>query len=562
MTTISAAGILYIRQPDFNNSVEYSTDNISWSQISPWPVTINNTDINTLLRVHFLTDIVLNNSSDFFICGTDNIQFGNTTLNLDGTRPKVIIRFVNDYPGLVRNGTSGENGKNDIAVVNIIVSSASSNIALNSGWVGQRYFSKGATNNIIVNCSSDGPISSSSGGIVGSNAIDNDGNLKIDNCSSSGSIGALAGGIIGPVDIDNQGSAIISNSFSTGTIGDNAGGICRGYVTAINCYSTGNITGAGGGGIFSSGIGKRAENCYSLGTISGASGGIIGQGGSGCIPINCYTNGDINNDNGGAGIFGRFSSITPTNCYTSGTLTGSPLNGGGIGSYSTSDGSTNYSEGNNGNSGSWDDGKAATTLQGVGTIWGSIATNTPYVLLNFGTSPYRLDAVDPTTYALNQTFSQTVEAGQLTIPAQVAGFKTFQILSGGDPSITIDNTGKITTSATTPPGTYTLMIYGVDDYTTTTFVLTVTGVPEPQTVTVPTATVTPCCQGPVCVQASPTTNKDNELITTYTSGQAIVSNVDRYYTDIRTGARTFFVEPVFKSYREYMNYLQTKNRYV
>jgi hypothetical protein len=340
MTTISAAGILYIRQNGVN--IEYSSSSTfsPATVISSWPVTVTNTAPTSYLKVYFTTDITFTGGADrFFICGSEYIQFGNTTLNTNGTRPAITIQDIIDYPGLIQNGTSESDGYSYIAIVNL---------------------------NIV----------------------------------------------------------------------------------------------------------------------------------------------------------------------------------------------------SNGNSGTWSSTNANTVLQGVGTTWGSIAPNTPYVLLNFGISPYSLDVIDSTTYALNQTFSQTVQAGQTTIPAQVAGFKTFQILSGGHSTITIDNTGKITTTSVTPPGTYTLSIYGVDDYTTTLFNLTVTGIPEPTPVTVPTSSVTPCCQGPICVQASPTTDKDNELLTTYTSGQAIVNNVDRYYTDIKTGARTFFVKPVFGSYREYMNYLQTKNRYI
>jgi hypothetical protein len=584
MTTISATGTVYIRQNGAN--IEYSSSSTfsPATVISAWPATVTNTTPTSYLKVYFTTDITLTGGADrFFICGSDYIQFGNTTLNTNGTRPKFIINFVSDYPGLVRNGTSSTNGKNDIAIVNIIVSTTTGAIATGGGWIGQQYFSKGATNNIIVNCSSDGPISSTGGGIVGSNAVDITGELIINSCSSSGLIGLQAGGIIGPVGYTNVGSVTISNSFSTGDIGANAGGICSGYINVINCYSTGNITGAGGGGIFSNGSGNTATNCYSLGTITASqAGGICGQGGNRCNVNNCYSSGDINNNGGGGGINGRFTGNKATNCYTSGSLTGSVSNGGGIRSFATIDGSTNYSEGHNGNSGTWSSTNANTVLQGVGTIWGSIALNTPYVLLNFGISPYRLDVIDPTTYALNQTFSKTVQAGQSTIPAQVAGFKTFQILSGGHSTITIDNTGKITTTSATPAGTYNLMIYGVDDYTTTTFSLTVTEAPSPLPtlpppapasnpvsdipsetfITIPTGSAAPCCQGPICVQASPTTDKDNELLTTYTSGQAIVNNVDRYYTDIKTGIRTSLVKPVFGSYREYMNYLQSKNRYV
>jgi hypothetical protein len=576
MTTILAAGILYIRQNGVN--IEYSSSSTfsPVTVVTAWPVTVTNTAPTSYLKVYFTTDITLTGGADrFFICGSEYLQFGNTTLNSDGTRPLVTIQNVVNYPGLIRNGTSGSDGYTNIAIVNLnILSEGTSSLLSGGGWVGQQYFSKGVTDNIIVNCSSNGNISEGSGGIIGQQAANPSGNVLLYYCNSSGTIDYTAGGIIGQQ--AGAGAAILSggtvsaiNCFSTGNmIGiGSAGGIfglsASRNTSANKCYSTGTILDRGGG-IFTQGSTGNATACYSRGQIGGTvnAGGIFGTvNTSGATATNCYSSGNINATNGGGGIFARpfFGPVGITYSYTSGSLA---IGAGGIYADSLIDGATNYSEGNNGNSGTWSSTNANTVLQGVGTIWGSIAPNTPYILLNFGISPYRLDVIDPATYALNQTFSQTVQAGQTTIPAQVAGFKTFQILTGGHPSITIDNTGVITTTSATPAGTYNLMIYAVDDYTTTIVSLTVTGLPEPIPITVPASSVAPCCQGPICVQASPTTDKDNELLTTYTSGQAIVNNVDRYYTDIKTGARTFFVKPVFGSYREYMNYLQTKNRYI
>jgi hypothetical protein len=580
MTTISAAGILYIRQNGAN--IEYSSSSTfsPVTVVTAWPVTVTNTTPTSYLKVYFTTDITLTGGVDrYFICGSDYIQFGNTTLNTNGTRPIITIQNITNYPGLIQNGTNSANGKNYIVIVNLnIISAGTTTLVGGGGWVGQSYYSYSTINNLIVNCSSNGIISGNGGGIIGENCSANQGYLEIIGCNSSGDINAYGGGIIGygaggTMVGDPLGVVIARLCFSTGNTTGRAVGLIFSELAAqncqaISCYSIGSIgtisTNDQCGGIFGPNCqGCNAINCYSVGNINSSNGGgIFGRDCDNSTASNCYSIGDIYLNNTG-GIYGRFSSGVSDgaiNCYTDGQLIISSGSGG-IYQGIRVNSSPNYSEGNNGTPG-WKDINAAATLQGVGTIWGSIASNTPYILLNFGISPYRLDVIDPTTYALNQTFSQTVQAGQTTIPAQVAGFKTFQILSGGHPSITIANTGIITTTAATPPGTYTLSIYAVDDYTTTIFNLTVTGAPSPSPVTVPTASVIPCCQGPICVQASPTTNKDNELVTEYTSGQVIISNVDKYYTDIKTGTRTFFVKPVFGSYREYMNYLQTKNRYV
>jgi hypothetical protein len=567
MSIILAEGILYIRQN--GASIEYSSSStFSSAQPVAWPVTVINTTPSIYLKVYFTTDIIITGGPDrFFICGSAYIQFGNTTLNPNGTRPTITIQDIINYPGLIRNGSNTESGKNNIVVVNLnVLSTGTTTLALDGGWIGQTDYSRGVAQCKIVYCSSNGYITENGGGIVGarSGPFSTVNNLQITYCNSSGDIDLNSGGIAG----NFCNNILVTNCFSTGNMPSGyGGGIFGSNMTITNAtvqysYSTGNILSDRSGGICGGFARGNIIGCYSTGNITGAINatgifGVFPRGTS--IVSNCYCIGLINNQGGGtAGVIPNTTvSGVPlvTNTYTSGATTSGAF--GGIYTDINFDGPSNYSEANN-NSFGWKDINAAATLQGVGTIWGSIASDTHYVLLNFGVSPYSLDVIDSTTYALNQTYSQTIQAGQSTIPAQVAGFKIFQILSGGHSTISIDNTGKISTTSSTPPGTYTLMVYGVDDYTTTTFILIVTGTPiiAPNTQLV----IPPCCEPNVCNTNPQASNYNSNVIVQKKSGKAIDRSVDDLYTGVATGQRTAYSQPVFKSYYDYMNYLQGKYR--
>ena len=179
MTTISATGTVYIRQNGAN--IEYSSSSIFSPVIviTSWPVTVTNTAPTSYLKVYFTTDIILTGGTNrFFICGSEYIQFGNTSLNTNGTRPAITIQDIVNYPGLIQNGTSGTNGYSNIAIVNLnILSIGTSSLLFGGGWVGQASYSRG--------------------GIIGLGAASPTGNISIYYCNSSGTIDLNAGGIIG-----------------------------------------------------------------------------------------------------------------------------------------------------------------------------------------------------------------------------------------------------------------------------------------------------------------------------------------------------------------------------
>jgi hypothetical protein len=116
--------------------------------------------------------------------------------------------------------------------------------------------------------------------------IGTNGFCEIRNCFSTGDISLAGGGITG-YGAGFKGKCTVTNCYSTGSIGDRSGGICGhnvgsdfGYTTVTNCYSTGSIYPSGAGGICGKNSGKnnghcKTTNCYSTGTILGSTSGGV-----------------------------------------------------------------------------------------------------------------------------------------------------------------------------------------------------------------------------------------------------------------------------------------------
>lgn len=474
-TTIQANGateIIYIRY-DVGSGTTYKINNGSYNGFS-LPLTIENTNTAFRLQVLFETDIVLFTDIWYIICASDNIQFGSTSLNSDGTRPVITIDGVTNYPGLIRNGILGGDGFNNIYVFNLEVRATNgSTLPSDGGWIGQSYFGRGASNNFVVNCSSNGPIIDGGGGILGGRSGSINGILYIIGCSSSGPSGRYSGGIIGFYAGEGGGAVTCENCWSTGAIGQDSGGIFgyaagnSGFVRADNCYSQGPIGDVGlpdAGGIYGSAAGyagtAEAENCYSQGPIGLIAGGIYGSSAA---------------SNGGATF--------ATNCYSSESPATS---GNGIYSGGTDPGRTEiscYSA-----NGSWSDLSANNFLTGtpnpvVGTTWVSTIINYPYELNNMGYTPYTIQNIVfqglGGTPILNQTYNQTISVGESSLPAIRVGYSYDKMkISGGSPSsyqtiLVNDYTGIISTTSSTTPGTYTITIRNTGSYNITLFTLSV-----------------------------------------------------------------------------------------
>jgi|688.fasta_scaffold50313_5 hypothetical protein len=472
ITADGATDTIYIRSST-TNTYEYRINNGTWSN-GFLPVAISNSNpnpANNILKIIFTTDITLSNSFDYFLCSSDGIQFGSTSLNINGTRPTINIDGVSDYPGLINNNFNSGNGYNNIYVFNLKVIAINGATLANDGngpaWIGQSYFGKGASNNYIVNCSSTGPIINDGGGIVGGYCGSQSGaTLYIIGCSSSGDLGTYSGGIVGFNAGENGGQVTCEKCWSTGSIGTNAGGIYGEYagtnggvVSAINCYSQGAIDEYGGGiyGQFAgNGTSSQAQaiNCYSQGIIGNNAGGIYGQfaGNGGATPAtNCYSSGTIATS--GNGIYGsNAQDDNPVNCYAA--------------------------------NGNWNNTTANSFLTGVpnpviGGTWVYTGTNQPYELVNMGYTPYSITNITSQQPSLINTYSLSINSSETTTSAIISG-QSYTILqkSGGDSSsygsISINsNTGVISTTSETNSGNYILYIRNTGSYNITTFNLSV-----------------------------------------------------------------------------------------
>lgn len=520
----------YIREA--SSIVEYSYDQITWDPIY-WPCALFNTSTSDgVFTIEFITDITLTTINDYFYIFSDQIQIGSKSLKNDGTRPIITVDGVANYPGLVKNGDGmGGAGNNNIYVYNIVVSATGvSTLPYGGGWIGQAFFANSASNNYIINCSSDGDIFEEAGGIIGGQP----GSVTVIGCSSSGAINQNGGGIIGRESFTGATITCIS-CWSTGSIGQYGGGIVGNGVGTANiqyCYSTGTI-GQNAGGICGSdtGITGRVlvDSCYSTGNIDSAGGGIVGYNSGDIYISNCYSLGSIAANAGG--ILGSLNAVgvdkTIINCYVTGVIAGS--DGYIVGGYTQETGIIplsfsppsslnlirNYSEDKNGGSG-WNTTNANNKLQGVpnpivGTIWVATTINQPFELFNMGYTPYITNIiVDGPT--LIRTFGLNINVGNSGIPAIIAGKSYTKLqINGGDSgsysTITVDSTtGTITTTAETVPATYTIYIRNNGSYNITVFELTVSSGGSSS------GAATTCCPGSMILTGIDYENR-NKLIT-------------------------------------------------
>jgi hypothetical protein len=352
-------GIIYIQQS--GNDIQYQSNSTSgyWTNITSFPVTIVNSNPvqGNILTVSLFTNLSIGLATGYFICGSSYITF-------DGTGKTITITNVNDYLGLIQNGSLSTDGYDAITVKNI--NSAATNSFLISqsggirgGWICGPYFGqniKNITGYVAItvdNCSNSGIINNSAtvnsgfnnGGICGSGFCSN-GEGNISNCTNSGAISGLyGGGICGGNTGTNGGNVSITNCLNSGVIsGIQAGGICgafaatiNGSVSITNCSNSGAISGQYAGGITGDLFGSNTNNlcsitnCYNSGNINGNNaGGITGSNvgdnnGTYTPKIliqNCYSLGNIATTCGGicGGTKGNSYTNTPivniTNCYT------------------------------------------------------------------------------------------------------------------------------------------------------------------------------------------------------------------------------------------------------
>lgn len=188
--TISSSTIINLRQESVTDLIQYDNGS-GWTNIgtNQWPVTFNNSGMG-VLTVNFTTDITLGISqiavlaSGYFVIGSNKITINDNT-------HIVTIKDNSNFTGLIRNDSNP--GKNDIVVKNIGVLSDNSSLELIAenvahGWLFQRATSQNSGTMSVSNSYSDGTIRDFCGGLFGSFAGAQSGNVTVTECFSTGSI--------------------------------------------------------------------------------------------------------------------------------------------------------------------------------------------------------------------------------------------------------------------------------------------------------------------------------------------------------------------------------------
>jgi hypothetical protein len=279
---------------------------------------------------------------------------------------------------------------------------------------------------LVENCYNTGNIESNySGGICGMYAGNFGGFVTIKDCYNTGNItrdrttGICAeqagqdGGIILIENCYNLGNIISTTTNPSNGICGNYAGLNNGKVTINKCFNKGNLSGSAksGGGIAGYAFGKNSNqlcsitNCYNTGSVfndncGGICGGLIGYSDNvaytGNVLIeNCYNAGNVGLNAGGivggweGSIYATKPNVQIKNCYNNGTVL-DELNGiiaqNIVSSINLT--LTNTYAAN----GSWSDASAQSLLTGYptslrvnnpGTIWYTLNSNTPYLLVVF-----------------------------------------------------------------------------------------------------------------------------------------------------------------------------------
>ena len=406
----------------FNESIEEYTKTLATSTISAsttvtnanlnntnlytWPITISGGTASSRVVITFGDDINLNNVNKYFIVGSDYIT-------VDGGNKTVTISGVTNYPGLIQNGTGNAsnetkitNGKSNITVQNIKISSSNSTLQYSGGWICQVFYGNSAIGtNVISNCTNNnGTIRFKSGGIAGvSTFAFSSGTNTITNCLNSGNITYYqAGGIVGRrFAYSSPGTNTITNCSNSSSVYDYTGGIAgvrcfdsaSGRNKITDCTNNGIILGLQAGGIAGNQFAQETtgssvntiEKCSNNVDISGNyAGGIAGplfallSSGTNTI-TDCTNNGIISGNYAGGIVSSSFALLssgtnTITDCTNNGIISGNYAGGIVSSSFaeSTVPGSVNTIEkcSNSGNiSGNYAGGIAATAfaLRSLGT---------------------------------------------------------------------------------------------------------------------------------------------------------------------------------------------------
>jgi hypothetical protein len=428
---INAQGKSYITVQNFSiASVNSST--VAWRQGWLCQQSFGSGKFGTLIKNITNSAVIGPNEQCGSICGRG---FGEGNALMPNSSSAIVENCTNSglintsYGGGILGIRTAQNGGN------VIVRNCSNTGLFNAtktqmgGIIGQQAGQKinAAYGTVLVeNCYNAGNIESgSSGGICGSIIGLFGGFVTIKNCYNTGNIsGNGTAGICGAEAGNGGGIILIENCYNLGNIiltalaacsgiCGNAAGINNGKVTINKCFNKGNLSGntTGSGGIAGWLFGCNTNqlcsitNCYNTGSVlndncGGICGGLIGYSDNvtytGNVLIeNCYSTGNVGLNAGGivggwdGNIYATKPNVQIKNCYNNGTVL-NQLNGiiaQNIILLINLTLTNTYAA-----NGSWSDASAQSLLTGYptslrvnnpGTIWYTLNSNTPYLLVVF-----------------------------------------------------------------------------------------------------------------------------------------------------------------------------------
>jgi hypothetical protein len=133
-----------------NNIVWNSiTGNINLSNFDDyyWPVTVSGDSWGNKTNVTLNGQILIYDASSYFIAGRGNVAITGTVSSISQNPLPFSINFINvqNYPGLIQNGTATKNGYNNVTSQSIYVRPGWSTLASGTNtWITQNYFKKGS----------------------------------------------------------------------------------------------------------------------------------------------------------------------------------------------------------------------------------------------------------------------------------------------------------------------------------------------------------------------------------------------------------------------------------
>ena len=439
MSTLSGS-TLYMKQS--GTTIQYSTDNSSWTNVGSWPITLGTASAT----LKFTTDLSFNSMNQYF-------KMGAASQTIDGSYNIVYVNNVAGYYGLVKNGDyaypgtsltsyiySQNNAYSNCTIKNISVMSVSSSLLAiaNSGstseatgdnkpgpgWIAQIYYGLGATGNTIDFCSA--------------NAISNTG-YWLKNGGSTASTGAsliLGGSIVGYYSkVDLNRCCVIKST--TGYNGSYCGAlVAYGYSgTITNCFTDGMASSVNSEAGLIAGsrcTSAKVYKSYSTGAIGSGNGGIFGSYSNTCLANNCYALGSYSGtSNGVYAMPTSNTSSTTTKCYA--------LNGG-----------------------TWSDTTASSSLDNSGNDWTDVS-------LNSSTVAWKLSAFTRDLY------SSSTGTNVTSVTSILSGTHTYYIVSISVNSGTAvatytgisisSSTGTLTFSGSLASGTYAVKVMALNSVT-------------------------------------------------------------------------------------------------